>query len=358
MTDWRSGFIAAFISQAAVLAALLWGRREREANRWLAALLLALIGVVSVYPLGWHGRNEVPVWLTFLPINLPLALGPLLYFHTRSVAQSPLPKSAWLHFGPTALHFAYLVTLSMLPIELALCWKEDVHDDIVKPLVEMAVLASLAGYGVLSLIVLRRFRARLVAWRSDADLHDVRWLSRLLITLLVSFAIIAGVRLYAGLVAEVGSGIHLLWLAAWSAWLAVEGWRAAGVPTPDIAEVLQAERSGRDWRALGNDWHDRTRAAGWWREPDLTLAGLARRLGTNTLYLSRAINDGLKMNFNEMVNRMRAEEVARAIERGEGKADLLPLALAAGFSSKTTFNRAFRAAYGMNPSEYRRRFNS
>ncbi len=83
------------------------------------------------------------------------------------------------------------------------------------------------------------------------------------------------------------------------------------------------------------------------------MADLAARLGTNTAYLSRAVNEGLGMNFNEMINRMRAAEAARQID-GNSSATLVQIALDAGFSSKATFHRAFRAVYGTSPSEFRR----
>ena len=38
--------------------------------------------------------------------------------------------------------------------------------------------------------------------------------------------------------------------------------------------------------------------------------------------------------------------------------DLLDLALEAGFSSKASFNRAFRSAMGVTPSDYRRRLKT
>ena len=71
----------------------------------------------------------------------------------------------------------------------------------------------------------------------------------------------------------------------------------------------------------------------------------------NTAYLSRGFNEGLGQNLAEVINRMRAEAVAGRLEAGDG-ATLLELALEAGFSSKATFNRAFRAAYGRSPSEH------
>ena len=84
----------------------------------------------------------------------------------------------------------------------------------------------------------------------------------------------------------------------------------------------------------------------------MTLAVVARRLGTNTAYLSRALNEGLGINFSTLVNRIRSESVAEAIRSGAGTY-MLTLALDAGFASKASFNRAFSATYGMPPSAYR-----
>ena len=84
----------------------------------------------------------------------------------------------------------------------------------------------------------------------------------------------------------------------------------------------------------------------------LATIDVARRLGTNTTYLSRAINEGLGLNFNELINRMRAEEVARLLGQ-EAEPNLMQIAFEAGFSSKATFNRAFRAVHDMSPSAYR-----
>ncbi len=359
---WQSGFVTAYILQAAVLATFLWGRTERPGNRILALTLAVLLGMLLVYPLGWHGRNDVPVWLAFLPLNLPLALGPLIFEYTRSTAQRARPRSAWLHFAPAFLQFAYLTVLSLAPLQFEKTWKEGFHDPVVKPLIELAVLLSLAGYGVASLKLLKAFRARLLALRSDADLHDARWLQRVLATLMMSLAVLATVRFYTSFVGELDASSYVLWLALWSAWLGIEGWRVATTQPPDLQpESLPVEEDARqhDWALLGQQWQARTRESGWWREPNLTLAELARRIGTNTLYLSRAINDGLGMNFNEMINRLRSEEVARIIEASPATInDLLPAALEAGFSSKATFNRAFRTAFGVNPSEYRRRLTS
>ncbi|MET0398971.1 MAG: helix-turn-helix transcriptional regulator, partial [Longimicrobiaceae bacterium] len=99
----------------------------------------------------------------------------------------------------------------------------------------------------------------------------------------------------------------------------------------------------------------RVAEAGWWRDEELTLAALARHLGTSPRTLSRALNEGLGQSFNEFVNRMRVDAVAAELRDPARRRDLLAIALDAGFSSKASFNRAFRAYTGTTPSEFRRR---
>ena len=59
------------------------------------------------------------------------------------------------------------------------------------------------------------------------------------------------------------------------------------------------------------------------------------------------------MNFSAFINGLRAEGVAEAL-RDRPDTDLLDLAFDMGFASKASFNRAFRARFGMAPSQYRR----
>ncbi|WP_426189890.1 helix-turn-helix domain-containing protein [Massilia sp. DWR3-1-1] len=83
------------------------------------------------------------------------------------------------------------------------------------------------------------------------------------------------------------------------------------------------------------------------------MASLARQLGTNTSTLSRAINDGLGVNFNELINRLRTDAVLAALQGDDERRPLLEIALAEGFNSKASFIRAFKLYTGQTPSAYR-----
>lgn len=344
-------------AQNLIIAGGLWvAPKGRTAARRLALTLVVLVGMMTVYVLGWTGRADPPPGAAFFPLSLPLALGPLLYGYVHALATGRTLDREPLHFLPAAAQFLYLTAVLLTPDPARAAWKENVHDDVIKPLIEGAVLLSLTGYSIAGLRLLGGYRRWLALARSDADHYAGRWIGATLGALLVTLAALTAVRLYTWNVGELETWPLQLWLAAWSIWLAVEGWRHSerAFPPMEADTPALAAPPGHDWGELGERWRASTEAAGWWREPDLTLAELARRLGTNTAYLSRAVNEGLGMNFNAFVNRMRAGEVARRMQADPNARDLLPLALDAGFSSKATFNRAFRSAYGVAPSQYRR----
>jgi AraC-like DNA-binding protein len=86
---------------------------------------------------------------------------------------------------------------------------------------------------------------------------------------------------------------------------------------------------------------------------ELTLADVANKLNTNVAVISKTINQGFKMNFNDFINTYRIEAIKQAFSTGEHKkTTLLGIAFDCGFNSKATFNRAFKKNTGLSPKEY------
>jgi len=93
-----------------------------------------------------------------------------------------------------------------------------------------------------------------------------------------------------------------------------------------------------------------------YREPSLTIAALATRMGLPEHRLRKLINQALgHRNFNAFLNAYRIEDAKRAL-RDAALADVpvLTIAMDAGFQSLGPFNRAFKADTGLTPTEYRR----
>jgi AraC-like DNA-binding protein/uncharacterized membrane protein len=97
--------------------------------------------------------------------------------------------------------------------------------------------------------------------------------------------------------------------------------------------------------------HDRA-----YRTEDLTVASLAQRLKTPEYRLRRVINQRLgHRNFNAFVNGYRIDEAKAALANpAQRELPVLSIALESGFQSIGPFNRAFKAATGLTPSEFRK----
>jgi len=93
-----------------------------------------------------------------------------------------------------------------------------------------------------------------------------------------------------------------------------------------------------------------------YRAESLTVAALAARLGVPEYRLRRLINRRLgHRNFNAYINGFRLEDARTALaDPGRKSQPVLTIALDAGFQSIGPFNRAFKAATGLTPTEFRR----
>jgi AraC-like DNA-binding protein len=92
------------------------------------------------------------------------------------------------------------------------------------------------------------------------------------------------------------------------------------------------------------------------RSDGLSVASLAARVGAPEYRLRQLINQRLGYrNFNAFVNAHRIADACTALADPQRReVAVLTIALDAGFQSIGPFNRAFKAATGLTPSEFRR----
>ena len=333
-------------AQALLLALLLWRTQQnRLANRMLAGLLLAIAGLLTPYVIGYAGAYDEWPWLSFAPFAVPLALGPLLYGHVVALAEGRrLPLWHWAAPGAQFLNQALVFPF---PLETKNWFDGAVQEPWLSPLFAAAVIVSMAGYAWASWRILGRYAGWLERRRRDPA--PAARLRAPVIALGLLVVARAAYGLWDQLVAPVDYFdlfAYYILLGALAVWLGVGGWRGAAAPVPAIEEVAE-----RDWAAQGRAWIAKLRAEEWWRDPELSLERLARLLATNESHLSRGLNEA-GGGFAAVLNSARAEAVAARLDAGDA-GDLLEMAMDAGFGSKASFNRAFRARFGATPSAYR-----
>jgi AraC-like DNA-binding protein len=352
---WRTAvLLVAFVQLVIIAAALLSPWRNRVANRTLSALLIILAGMITPWMIGFAGFYDTWHWLSFAPFAIPLAIAPLTYLYLHALIHQRWPVHGWRHLVPALLQFAYLTGAFVIlrqPFKDAWLGRSALAYGVI---VGLGVIVSLIGYGLRSRTMIAQYRTALAQQRSDDDRFALAWLGRTVAALFVLLAVWSGYTVW-DLVQPLGyrglMGLYLA-IAAFALFLAIEGWRHAALAFPSLTEAAAPVPPVQDWMDKADLWLARVRDERLYADPELSVARLARLLGTNTAYVSRAFNQGQGVSFSTFINRLRCDDIAARLRAGD-RADLIEMALDCGFSSKASFNRAFRAAYGCTPSAYR-----
>ncbi|MDX1941848.1 MAG: helix-turn-helix transcriptional regulator [Saprospiraceae bacterium] len=86
---------------------------------------------------------------------------------------------------------------------------------------------------------------------------------------------------------------------------------------------------------------------------ELKISDLAGMMGIPSHHLSQVLNEGMHINFYDLINDYRITEIKKRLKDPKyGHFSILAIALDCGFSNKTSFNRTFKKLTGMTPTEY------
>lgn len=119
--------------------------------------------------------------------------------------------------------------------------------------------------------------------------------------------------------------------------------------SPDKADIFPGtEQDRRILAMIDAAMHSRKL----YRDPDLTLNRLSRRLSIPTRQISTAVNRILGRNVSQVVNEYRIQEAMRLLK--ETGLPITDVMFESGFQTKSNFNREFTRVAGMAPSDYRR----
>lgn len=88
-------------------------------------------------------------------------------------------------------------------------------------------------------------------------------------------------------------------------------------------------------------------------EDDITLSKLAETLGITPKRLSQVINSAYSMRFFDLINKHRITHALELISNADKKTSIQEVMYQSGFSSKSSFNAAFKKFTGKTPSAYK-----
>ncbi len=236
----------------------------------------------------------------------------------------------------------------------------------------LVMLVSAPAGGIVNLITGSLFRVGMLVfaaaalwevWRGrEGDLIESRRRLRPQLVAAVAFCVVVialtqiavyNLGMPGWMIGLVNSGIVAISLAFGAAMF--------GMRQADLFGPVAAARPGSTKPAIDGPLADKLRSHmerhKAWRDEALTIAKLAAQLGQQEYRLRRTINGQLgHRNFSAFLNGYRLAEVKAAlVDPAQRDVPIITIALDAGFGSLGPFNRAFREAEGMTPSEFRAR---
>jgi YesN/AraC family two-component response regulator len=95
------------------------------------------------------------------------------------------------------------------------------------------------------------------------------------------------------------------------------------------------------------------------KDPHCSIDIIAKKIGSNSKYVSQVINDKLGCSFTNYVNDLRIREAQQILsEQKSERYSIEGVGIMVGFQSKSTFNTQFKKVTGMTPTEYLRTIKS
>jgi AraC-like DNA-binding protein len=346
--------------QAFFLVSLLLAKRTKSMADNVLLVWLAGIGThTSIYYLHFQFGLSVPLLLN-LNAAFPFLQGPFLLAYIAALIgmrERPEPVD-YLHLLPFAA-FVIFVVASQWPVGLTAGQSQNVVTvDIfsLSAILTIALFISVPIYVVWSLLIMRRADRALAPGSLPRQLI---W-TRLLIVGLGGVWLISLVSFL--LNRHQGAPPHLVFWAL-ALFVYVMGYlgltRTSVFSQPEMEVLKQTlqpkyHKSGLSPAESAAIYEtivayvDRERA---YLDGELSLQKLAAQLALSPNHASQAINEFENRNFRDFLNKRRVDEACRRL-RERSDANLLALAFEVGFSSKSSFNRAFRKFTGSTPSEF------
>lgn len=342
---------------------------------------------------GWYDNQPYRDILFYTPFVHGLVLGPLLFLYTKSYSNFnyKLQKADLLHFIPAALYVIY--TIVMIVYDKFIVERYAIMDGEQDPdfdlWYQIAIKISMISYAWITLKFYRQYKRYTNYESSFVDKLHLNWLRNFIVAVVIIAAlpvvddILQAIGFFGGANQYVSHWFFHVAYALVVYYIAINGFhnaidaRANLYFEPELLlayvqqqPLLLGENNVEDVAyeivdkneeaALLEQWKHKIdqliQSEKLYENEDLTLTFLAKKLKTNVSLLSRVINHGYGLNFNDFINGYRIKAFQEKLKNNEHQRQtLLSLAFECGFNSKATFNRAFKKVTNCSPSEWMRK---
>jgi AraC-like DNA-binding protein len=401
--DFFSSILLIFFVHGLVYAILLYRKgkkNETPSEKWLALFLLLCILYITPWMLGfagWYDNQPYRDILFYTPTQHLFFIGPVIFFYIQSLLNPSFKfgKKEWLHLLPGILYLIFSAVLFVT--DKVILKRYYFLSSGMDPDFDLWYQATgflwMFIYFLLSLRYYKLYKKLMAQVISYADGVLFKWVRNFL----YAFLIMLIIRLlfytcsffpFFQKLRYMGDWWQYFSFAVIFYYIAITGYsnsietkvpfklyllntrpslllHDAVVPASknnfieeaEFVEIANTQTQKKEDTDLLAEWKPKIlqllQTEKIYEDPELSLTQLAKQLKTNPTIISKVINQGFQLNFNDFINNYRIEAVKEKLKAGEQKTQtLLGIAFDCGFNSKATFNRAYKKVTGLSPKEW------
>ncbi|MGO4222310.1 helix-turn-helix domain-containing protein [Lysobacter sp. TAF61] len=361
MNVWSIVFLIG-AAQAALLALALWRRPVNAPANRVLAVWIAVIGFDLAVKALYFRDSSIDLIKLFRFVGMfPFLYGSAFYLYVRTLTRGRAPG---LRDGVHLVGFIAALVVNAPWFMMDRTQTQAFLADLAAggywpgtPWLDIFLFSYSLSYVVAGLVRVRRYRRELLQRRSDADRMSLHWIDAMALSQIVIWCI-----------AVAQWQFRIPWIdypliyGAVVAWVFVVGYLslsqvAVAAQPPQVEDNAPAEATPAaddprfaavEARLTGLMERERL-----YSEPALTIGQLAKRSGYPEYLVSAVINRRFAGNFWDYINRQRIEAARACLADGGDTRTILDIAYACGFTSKSTFNAAFKRQLAVTPSAYR-----
>ncbi len=363
---------------------------ENKSNYWLSLFVFLCSLYVAPWMLGfagWYDHQPYRNFMFYMPFQQLFFIGPILFFYIQSLLNPAfrLNKKQFLHLILGVLYGIYIFFIFIFDkfISKKPFFYANGMDKDFDAWYQYSGFISMLIYLILSLKYYNKYRKLVVQITSNADAVLFSWIRKYLIAFLGMLLLKVFTEIFFAFFPEytnyVGGWWFYLVFSIILYYIAITGYtnatqskigfKMSGLDQNPIQlinenSLISNQEINLNFKKFTTEISPEI--DGWktkienlilteklFQNPELSLSEIANKLKSNTNIISRAINQGFSMNFNDFINNYRIEAVKEMFQKGEHKnSTLLGIAYDCGFNSKATFNRAFKKNTNLSPKEF------
>ncbi len=298
--------------------------------------------------------------------TVALLYGPLLYFYFRSVTQNyKLVKKDLLHFLPTVVLLIVLFPMYASSASDKIEMMLDINSTYktYSVIIFITKISSLIIYGVL-IWELQFKKNKKQTFKSSKPIS--RWMKSVYnihVIYIVSYLVygvsaVGFLGSYSNFIfhSQVGIMSFMVIYIAYMAYVQPNIFNNEHIPLAERVFLEKYKKSGLT-DALSSELKENLIKLlvedKIYKDSGLSLDTLSQKLTTTRHNTSQIINEHFSMNFFELINKFRIEESINILKEDVyGNLHIIDIAYEVGYNNKVTFNKAFKKATTLTPSEY------